>query len=64
MEAAAAAGVGAVTVAGMAPQVKAQETKAVLKDVKRKLARYVVSAKYEDLPAAELGRLRHRRLAA
>jgi len=43
---------GTVAVAGMAPQVKAQETKAAAKDVTRKLARYVVAAKYEDLPAA------------
>jgi len=43
---------GTVAVAGIAPQVKAQETKAAAKDVTRKLARYVVAAKYEDLPAA------------
>ncbi len=42
---------GTVAVAGMAPQVKAEETKASSKDVTRKLARYVVAAKYEDLPA-------------
>jgi len=42
---------GTVAVAGIAPQVKAQETKAASKDVTRKLARYVVAAKYEDLPA-------------
>src|SRR5579862_6145757 len=43
---------GTVAVAGMAPQVKAAETPAASKDVTRKLARYVVAAKYEDLPAA------------
>ncbi len=43
---------GTVAVAGMAPQVKAAETTAASKDVTRKLARYVVAAKYEDLPAA------------
>jgi 2-methylcitrate dehydratase PrpD len=42
---------GTVAVAGIAPQVKAEETKAASKDVTRKLARYVVAAKYEDLPA-------------
>jgi len=42
---------GTVAVAGIAPQVKAQETKAASKDITRKLARYVVAAKYEDLPA-------------
>ena len=42
---------GTVAVAGIAPQVKAEETKAAAKDVTRKLARYVVSAKYQDLPA-------------
>jgi len=42
---------GTVAVAGIAPQVKADETKASSKDVTRKLARYVVAAKYEDLPA-------------
>ncbi len=42
---------GTVAVAGIAPQVKAEETKASSKDVTRKLARYVVAAKYEDLPA-------------
>ena len=42
---------GTVAVAGIVPQVKAEETKAASKDVTRKLARYVVSAKYEDLPA-------------
>jgi 2-methylcitrate dehydratase PrpD len=42
---------GTVAVAGMAPQVKAEESKAASKDVTRKLARYVVAAKYEDLPA-------------
>ncbi len=42
---------GTVAVAGIAPQVKAEETKASSKDVTRKLARYVVEAKYEDLPA-------------
>ena len=43
---------GTVAVAGIAPQVKAaEEAKASSKDVTRKLARYVVSAKYEDLPA-------------
>jgi len=45
---AAAAG---VTVRGIVPHVTAEETKAAPKDVTRKLARYVVSAKYEDLPA-------------
>jgi len=43
---------GTVAVAGIAPQVKAQETKAASKDITRKLARYVVAAKYEDLPAS------------
>ncbi len=43
---------GTVAVAGMAPQVKAAETTAESKDVTRKLARYVVAARYEDLPAA------------
>ncbi len=42
---------GTVAVAGIAPQVKAEETTAAPKDVTRKLARYVVAAKYEDLPA-------------
>ena len=42
---------GTVAVAGIAPQVKAQESKAASKDVTRKLARYVVAAKYEELPA-------------
>ncbi len=42
---------GTVAVAGIAPQVKAEESKAAAKDVTRKLARYVVSAKYQDLPA-------------
>src|SRR5271168_4743392 len=42
---------GTVAVAGMAPQVKAEETKAASKDVTRKLAHYLVEAKYEDLPA-------------
>src|SRR6185437_8549151 len=40
-----------VAVAGMAPQMRAEETKGAAKDVTRKLARYVVSAKYETLPA-------------
>jgi len=40
-----------VAIAGMAPQMKAEETKGAAKDVTRKLARYVVSAKYETLPA-------------
>jgi 2-methylcitrate dehydratase PrpD len=43
---------GTVAVAGIAPQVKADETKASPKDVTRKLARYVVAAKFEALPAA------------
>ena len=42
---------GTVAVAGITPQVKAEETKAASKDVTRKLARYIVAAKYEDLPA-------------
>ncbi len=42
---------GTVAVAGIAPQVKAEENKAASKDVTRKLARYVVAARYEDLPA-------------
>ena len=48
LEAAAAVGVGTT---GMVPQVKAEEIQATAKDVTRKLARYVVAAKYEDLPA-------------
>ncbi|MDP9115104.1 MAG: MmgE/PrpD family protein, partial [Acidobacteriota bacterium] len=36
----------------MAPQVKAEETKASSQDVTRKLARYVVAAKHEELPGA------------
>ena len=43
---------GTVAVAGIAPQVKAEEIKTASKDVTRKLARYVVAAKFEDLPAA------------
>src|ERR1700690_543285 len=40
----------AAALASLAPRVKAQETPAAPKDVTRKLARYLVSAKYEDLP--------------
>jgi len=43
---------GTVAVAGIAPQVKGAENTAASKDVTRKLARYVVAAKYEDLPAS------------
>ena len=46
--------VGAIAAVGVAPQVKAADAtdgKSTAKDVTRTLARYVVSAKYEDLPA-------------
>ena len=52
--------VGAITAAGLAPQIKAADTaldtkttggKSTAKDVTRTLARYVVAAKYEDLLA-------------
>jgi 2-methylcitrate dehydratase PrpD len=43
---------GTVAVAGIAPQVKAEEIKTASKDVTRKLAREVVAAKFEDVPAA------------
>jgi 2-methylcitrate dehydratase PrpD len=47
--------VGTLAAAGLAPQIKAAEVtanaKSTAKDVTRTLARYVVSAKYEDLPA-------------
>jgi 2-methylcitrate dehydratase PrpD len=45
--------VGAMAVAGVAPQVKAAEVTAAPapKDVTKRLAQYVVSARYEDLPA-------------
>ena len=47
--------VGAITAAGLAPQIKAAEVstggKSTAKDVTRTVARYVVAAKYEDLPA-------------
>ena len=42
--------VGTVAAVGIAPQIKAAE--APPKDVTRKLASYVVAARYEDLPAA------------
>src|SRR5258708_33701101 len=48
--------VGTIAAAGVAPQIKAADatpdSKSTAKDVTRTLARYVVSAKYEDLPAA------------
>jgi len=42
--------VGTVAAVGIAPQIKAAEAPA--KDVTRKLASYLVAARYEDLPAA------------
>ena len=48
--------VGGVAAAGIVPQIRAADpapaAKSTEKDVTRRLARYVVGAKYEDLPAA------------
>src|SRR6266566_144379 len=47
--------VGTIAAAGVAPQIKAADgadAKSTANDVTRTLARYVVSAKYEDLTAA------------
>ena len=52
---------GTVAVAGMAPQVKAEETKAASKDVTRKLARYVVAGKYRRPAGCRFARRRSAR---
>ena len=47
---------GAIASTGLAPQIRAAEAtpaaKSTAKDVTRTLARYIVNARYEDLPAA------------